>query len=126
MQNSGTYTFTKGDLNKVISMQTKYDIKTIDITAKEWFDKVNGNSYFSAQVTLNYGLPNVKTIYLPFQYGYGDHAVDMSMRALVIQGIIKTNDRTRLWRYCEENNIILRHNKIDKCLKRDVVAFGIE
>ena len=23
------------------------ELKTIDLTAKEWFDKVNGNSYFS-------------------------------------------------------------------------------
>ena len=31
---------------------------------KEWFDKVNGNSYFSSDVTLNYGMNNQKTIKL--------------------------------------------------------------
>ena len=41
-------------------------IKTIDIQAKEWFDKVNGNSYFSANVTINYGHENQKNIRLWF------------------------------------------------------------
>ena len=40
-------------------------IKTIDIQAKEWFDKVNGNSYFSAIATINYGLQDQKTINVP-------------------------------------------------------------
>lgn len=30
------------------------DVKTIDVVAKEWRDKVNGNSYFSAQVTASH------------------------------------------------------------------------
>jgi len=42
-------------------------IKTLDIQAKEWFDKVNGNSYFSAQVTINFGMPDEKTLYAPLQ-----------------------------------------------------------
>lgn len=49
-------------------MKTK-DIKTIEVVAKEWFDKTYGNSYFSANIYVNDKL--VKT--LPFQYGYGDH-----------------------------------------------------
>ena len=48
------------------------DLKTIDIEAKEWRDKVNGNSYFSSDVILNYGMNNKETIKVPFQYGYGD------------------------------------------------------
>jgi len=55
------------------------DLKTIDINAKEWFDSVNGNSYFSSKVTLNYGLHNEKLIKLPFQYGYDDAYIDQSL-----------------------------------------------
>ena len=55
------------------------DLKTIDINAKEWFDSVNGNSYFSSKVTLNYGLHNEKSIKLPFQYGYEDAYIDQSL-----------------------------------------------
>jgi hypothetical protein len=54
------------------------NLKTIDIEAKEWRDKVNGNSYFSSDITLNYGMNDQEIIKLPFQYGYGDfyyHAV---------------------------------------------------
>jgi len=55
------------------------DLKTIDIKAKEWFDSLNGNSYFSSKVTLNYGLHNEKSIKLPFQYGYEDAYIDQSL-----------------------------------------------
>ena len=61
-------------------------IKTIDINALEWFDKVNGNSYFSAIVTLNYGMKNAKVLKLPFEYGYGDHYIDMSNQLLIKEG----------------------------------------
>ena len=54
-------------------------LKTIDINAKEWRDKINGNSYFSSDVTLNYGMQNEETIKLPFQYGYGDQYYYASM-----------------------------------------------
>ena len=30
-------------------------IKTIDINAKEWYDKINGNSYFAGYVVVNKG-----------------------------------------------------------------------
>ena len=35
--------------------------------AKEWSDKVNGNSYFSVRIK---NLKTNKVIFLPFQYGY--------------------------------------------------------
>lgn len=41
---------------------------TYQIIAKEWFDKVNGNSYFSAQVFNDNKLVGS----IPTQYGYGD------------------------------------------------------
>ena len=47
-------------------------IKTIDITALDWFDKVNGNSYFAGTISVNYGMKNAKVLKMPFQYGYGD------------------------------------------------------
>ena len=54
-------------------------LKTIDIEAKEWSDKINGNSYFSSDVTLNYGMDSQEVIKLPFQYGYGDQYYYASM-----------------------------------------------
>ncbi len=100
-------------------------IKTIDINAKEWFDKVNGNSYFSAVITLNYGMPDEENISLPFQYGYGDHYIDMANEYLQQNNIIpKERYENGLWypirQYCRENDIILRTNKKDNCLKREL------
>lgn len=55
----------------------------IDLNTKEWFDRVNGNSYFSAVVTLNYKMEDEKTMLLPFQYGYGSHSEHMAFKALI-------------------------------------------
>lgn len=93
----------------------------LQIESKEWFDRVCGNSYFSARVYLDDEL--VAT--LPFQYGYGDHYIDMVGAALDKKGILKTNGRA-LWSYCNDENIKLITNKQDRCLKREVVAFGSE
>lgn len=100
-------------------------VKTIDIQAKEWRDRVNGNSYFSAHVTLNYGMKGEKTIYLPFQYGYGNHAETIAQLELIKLGYLP-NSKNALWHYCEENGIILRYTKQTGCLKRDVIAYGVE
>ena len=96
-------------------------IKTIDVNAKEWFDKVNGNSYFSAKVIINYGNNSETFLHLPFQYGYGDHYRDMAFRELINRGIIKdVPERTSHWQYYRDNNIIARHYKQEDCKKRDL------
>ena len=105
-------------------------IKTIDVNAKGWFDKVNGNSYFSAVITLNYGMKTAKTITLPFQYGYGDHYLDMANQALDEAKLIKNprldyGGRLSLWHYCSDHNIILRYSKQTGCKKREVTRFGL-
>lgn len=101
----------------------KYNIKTIDIHAKEWFDRVNGNSYFSAIINLNYGLKDCKTIGLPYQYGYGSQYIQESLHVLQTENYIPCSDVYSLSRYCDENSIILRTFKKEKCLKREVKSF---
>lgn len=93
-------------------------IKTIDVNAFEWFDKINGNSYFSAVVDINYKLKDWVCLKLPFQYGYGEHYKDMAFEEIKKELGIKTD--LRLWRYCDDNNIILRCNKKENCLKREL------
>lgn len=100
-------------------------VKTIDINAKQWFDKVNGNSYFAATVTVNFGTPEAQTIKIPFQYGYGDHYETEAGNALNEAGIIKleryTNGNLKsLYQYCEDNKIILRKNKQTGCKKSEL------
>jgi hypothetical protein len=100
-------------------------IKTIDINAMSWFDKVNGNSYFAAVVTVDFGLKSAKEIKLPFQYGYGSQHEQEAGAELDRLGIIKLkrypNGNTEaLHTYCTENKIILRSIKAENCKKADL------
>jgi hypothetical protein len=100
-------------------------MKTIDISAREWFDEVNGNSYFSAKIILDYSTKKEKTLEMPFQYGSGEHYIDMANQLLIEEGIIErkrhdSGSYLPLWQYCRDNNIILRTNKQENCKKRDL------
>ena len=100
-----------------------YTINTIDLQAKEWFDKVNGNSYFAAIITLNFAMPDEETITLPFQYGYGNQYETEALNTLHSEGYISsTLGVYSLQSFCAENNIILRSSKKDKCLKRELTS----
>ena len=74
--------------------------------AKEWFDKVNGNSYWSARVE---NIEEDITYVFPFQYGYGDQSLQEVMKAL------------NLSHYEHEK---VRYRKKENCLKKDVVLHG--
>jgi len=76
-------------------------------TTKEWFDKVNGNSYFSSQVQATKNLNEV--IKLPFQYGYGNHS-----EWVVMQELNLPRDEYKKIKFI----------KIDNCLKKEVVKWG--
>lgn len=99
-------------------------IKTLDITAKEWFDRANGNSYFSAQITINYGMKTEKTVYLPIQYGYSSYYMEAAAKELAELKHITMAENTPLWKHCQGKKIILRDSKYCNCLKRDVTAHG--
>lgn len=101
------------------------DVKTIDINAKEWFDKKNGNSYFAAKVTVNYGMKSERIFILPYEYGYGDYYIQAGHKKLIEENILPET-RTILWRYCKDNSIILRTSKQERCLKRELKAMGGE
>jgi len=97
-------------------------IKTIDIQTKQWFDKINGNSYFAAVITVNFGMETEKQFKLPFQYGYGDQYICEAFKLLIEEKLIKPVDPQRFsfWSYCKENKIILRTNTQKNCLKREL------
>jgi hypothetical protein len=92
-------------------------MKTLDINAREWFDKVNGNSYFSAEIVINYGTESERKYFLPFQYGYGDHYQYQAFELLQDNCEIPDNIN-HLWQL-RDTEIILRTNKI-KTLKRNL------
>ena len=100
-------------------------VKTLDIVAKEWWDKVNGNSYFSCRITINFAMPDEKTYFVPFQYGYGEQYLSESLRELKRLDVVPKNE-TSLWQLCDDKKIILRKTKYRNCLKRDVKEWGKE
>jgi len=55
-------------------MKTIKSIKTVDLTTLEWFDKVNGNTYFVSRIVVNYGMKDQAAFIDQFQYGYGDQS----------------------------------------------------
>jgi hypothetical protein len=100
---------------------TALQVNTIDINAKEWFDRVNGNSYFAGYVTINYGQPDSKKIILSFQYGYGDSYIYAGIKALNELGHITATHTAEL----RDHGIILRSNIQKGCKKRELIEIVI-
>lgn len=98
-------------------------VKTIDITGLSWFDRINGNSYCAGSVTLNYGLPDEITLNFPFQYGYGDYYIQAAEKRIKESGLLNIPDKEIFWRYCQDNNIILRKIKHEGCKKKELKEF---
>lgn len=94
------------------------EIKTLDFSAKEWLDKVNGNSYFSAKICVNFGLDNEQNFFLPRQYGYGETYKDECFKKVCEAYNIETKER--YFNFCRNNDIVLRYNKRENCHKRDL------
>lgn len=97
-------------------MKTK--MRTIDIIALEWMDRINGNSYFAARLIINLQMKGEQTILLPFQYGYGDHYQDMAKQELKARGLLP-NGINHLWQL-SELGVIIRSSKMENCKKRDL------
>tara|TARA_R100000951_G_scaffold59855_1_gene50308 strand:+ start:220 stop:591 length:372 start_codon:yes stop_codon:yes gene_type:complete len=92
---------------KVYEPKGERQIKYI-ATTKEWYDKINGNSYFSTRIE---DVEKDLMYILPFQYGYesqSEYATSQLLRKLdktIVHGNIK-------------------HIKINRCLKKEVVEHG--
>ena len=96
------------------------NLKTVYINAKEWFDKVNGNSYFSGTVTLNYGMENQETIKMPFQYGYGNQYEHEAFR-LIRERFPRSKWAMENRQTLRERGIIIRSSIQEGCRKRDLM-----
>lgn len=94
-------------------MTTINNIQTVDVNALEWFDKVNGNSYFAGKVIMNYGTDDQITLELPYQYGYGEQYEYSALEAIktALDLVRETPGPYSLWRFCDSHSIKLRSNK---------------
>ena len=86
----------------------------IVIIAKEWFDKINGNSYFAVKIDLEN-----KTLFIPFSYGYDDSYLYEAMELLRKENYLpETRTTWEFKSYCKDNNIVLSYSIQRNCLKR--------
>lgn len=89
-------------LNALDEQQRKNNLIEIDV--REWFDKINGNSYFTAYVYFRN-----ETYFIDFTYGYGSHCETVALELLVKKGLIAEN--VKMWDLREKYNINFRTNK---------------
>ena len=73
--------------------------RSLFIEGREWFDKINGNSYFSARIWVDGG----QVAILPFQYGYGSQFEYEAQKKLLELGYLPQEGKSRgLWSIAEE------------------------
>lgn len=98
------------------------ELKTIDIITLVWFDKTYGNSYFAQEITLNYGLADSEVYKNPFQYGYDSYnyeALDFLGKNVFTE--FKDSKAYDMFKFCDDNNIIVRSNTYRNCKKRELI-----
>jgi hypothetical protein len=95
--------------------------------AVRWFDKVNGNTYHSVNIT---NIKTGKTIYCPMTYGYSEQYRHTALEAMAKAGWLPEKYRSNqiqsensFYMYERENNYPIMWNVTDG-LKRDCVANG--
>lgn len=68
--------------------------RSLFVECREWFDKVNGNSYFSARLWVDGG----QVAILTFQYGYEEQYLYEAQKKLLELGYIsQENKNSSLW-----------------------------
>lgn len=95
--------------------------------AVRWFDRVNGNTYHSVNIT------NVDTgekIYAPFQYGYGEHYKQSALKIMENAGWLPEkyrgqheNGSPKYYTFERENNYPIMWNVVDST-KKTCIANG--
>lgn len=91
-------------------------INKINIRCKEWFDNLNGNSYFAGTITID----DKETFLIPLTYGYGRYYEQEAKAILTQFNKISCDYSYSLWRYCKINDIELISNIKENCKKREL------
>ena len=107
-----------GSRNLETGARSQEHIQEIHVIGKEWFDRVNGNSYnavrFDVYITGKNG-DRVINIVLPFSYGYGDYYMQrVSEYCLKYFGL----DRMAV------HSLVISDNIVRNLKKSEVTAWG--
>src|ERR1017187_8328649 len=91
----------------------------LNVNALEWFDRINGNSYFAGIIHID----NKEVLKMPFQYGYGTQYETEAGRMLVEAGYIpapKERGYVNLYGYCRDNGVNYLCSKAENCKQREL------
>lgn len=64
-------------------------MRSVFVDGREWFDRINGNSYFSARIYVD----GKEVARVPFQYGYGSAYEYAAAWALQDLGLLPDDDK---------------------------------
>ena len=94
------------------------EIKSIVVSGKRWFDRKNGNTYFSNRVYIDGEYLDG----INYEYGYDDMYIQRARDLLIRAGIFKddTEFYTPLYKLCNEQNIKLVTLCSDVATKKDL------
>lgn len=94
---------------------------SVDVRAFEWFDKVNGNSYFAGKILVNAGMESETELNMPFQYGYSDTYIQEARKVLFdnnyLPYLMQGYDFAQ---YCKKNGIQTTYRKTANCKKSEL------
>ena len=92
--------------------------KVIEIATREWFDKVNGNSYWSSHVTVTDSPQELGITYVfTFQYGYGDQSTHTVLDTLAKFGEIRSTH----YRDLRHDGVMIISHKRTGCRKNELM-----
>ena len=99
--------------------------RTIHVSGRRWFERVNGNTYHTARVWVD----GKEVEAVPFQYGYGDQYLQSAYEGLMESGTLPkltypNGIRYGLRRTCEEFGIALSYDVADVARKGDLHNHG--
>lgn len=98
-------------------------VRSVSIVAKTWRDRVNGNSYFSARITIEYTSFSTVVLYCPLRYGYGDMWQYWAAKMLA-EKFELPDAKPGLWQIEDANKDVCFFKIATPTKKRDAVAWG--
>lgn len=96
--------------------------QNIMVFGKRWFDRVNGNTYYSVDAYVN----GKHVGRIDYGYGYGDEYLQAATSMLARKGYLpgietyQYGGMETLWRYCERKGIRLAYDVADVCRKKNL------
>jgi hypothetical protein len=102
-------------------MGRKPKIRSLTILGRRWFNKVNGNTYFSAVGLIN----GEEKARIDFRCGCKNQYVYEIGEELCKNGIVKlkkynAGDHGPLWIHCRDNDIVFYTDVVDVSRKKDL------